>query len=158
METSAAGRAFIQGWETLRLTVYDDGSGYPTVGWGHKVGLRDRLKIGDTITRERAEGLFALDLVIHEDPVRALPPNVQLEQHEFDALVSLVWNIGERLFGMSTVRKLLIAGVKSPAADAILKFDKTSVGGGPLVTSPGLVKRRVAERRLFLTANYDWSH
>lgn len=47
--------------EGLRLTVYKDSRGKPTVGLGHLVTPQDGLKIGDKITREKAEMLFAQD-------------------------------------------------------------------------------------------------
>jgi lysozyme len=156
METSDAGRAFIQAWEALRLTVYSDGVGKATVGWGHLVRLRDALRIGDTISRERADALFAGDILLVDDALSGLP--VDLAQYEHDALASWLFNCGTAVLQGSTLRKQLQLGLRTAAADQLLRWDKGHDASGALVTLPGLAKRRAAERKLFLTGVYDATH
>lgn len=75
------------------VQVYDDGFGIPTVGLGHKVISTDKLKLGDTITVERAKEFLSIDL----SPVEAAINRevmVALHQYEYDALVSILFNSG----------------------------------------------------------------
>lgn len=80
--------------EGVRLTVYRDVAGYPTVGVGHLVTPRDNLNVGDRITYERALELLEDDLREAEKGVRNLVGDLVLYQNEFDALVDLVYNVG----------------------------------------------------------------
>ncbi len=64
----AASRALITAQEGLgknrsdRLVVYTDTTGHPTVGIGHKVVPADNLRVGDTISQDRADQLFQGDI------------------------------------------------------------------------------------------------
>lgn len=156
MQTSDKGIEFVKGWEQLRLIVYRDGVDKATVGWGHLVGIRDGLRLGDTISRERADALLASDLLLVDDALDSLP--IALEQHEHDALASWLFNCGIGVLRTSTLSRQLQLGLKSAAADQLLRWDKGHDATGATITLPGLTKRRQAERRLFLTGNYDWSH
>ncbi|MDA9918309.1 lysozyme [Erythrobacter sp.] len=80
--------------EGVRYDVYRDVAGYPTVGVGHLVLPQDRLRIGDTISHERALDLLEQDLGKAEQGVRALVGDLPINQYEFDALVDLVFNVG----------------------------------------------------------------
>lgn len=151
MEVSQLGRDFIRGWEALRLTAYNDGYGFATVGWGHRCLPSDQIRIGDTISLERAVQLFDHDIAIPERILDYL--GVDLEQHEFDALASLIWNIGGSAFAGSTIKKFLLGGRKASIAD---EFGRWVRSAGKV--SPGLVERREAERDLFLAGVYDWEH
>ena len=77
---------------------------------------------------------------------------VPLNQNEFDALVSLVFNIGGTAFRKSTLRAKLNAGDRKGAADAFLSWNKITKGGKK-VALEGLTSRRKAERLQFLAAN-----
>lgn len=81
--------------EGVRLTVYRDAIGKPTVGVGHLVRAEDGLAVGDTITMEQAMDFLESDLKSAEAAVHRLVGDLPLHQHEFDALVDLVFNIGE---------------------------------------------------------------
>jgi hypothetical protein len=74
---------------------------------------------------------------------------VPLTQNQFDALVSLVYNIGQTAFSNSTLLKKLNAKDYQGAADQFLRWNK---GGGKVMK--GLVRRREAERALFLEVTY----
>ena len=75
--------------------------------------------------------------------------HVALNQHQFDALVSLVFNIGDGNYATSTLRKRLNSGDYAGAAAQFAVWNKGEVDGEKTVL-PGLVTRRAAERALFL--------
>jgi lysozyme len=140
MDVSPRGIALIQRFEGLRLTAYLDSVDKPTIGYGSTKGVR----MGDEITQAQAVELLAADVERHADGVRRLV-DVPLTQNQFDALVSLVFNIGVGAFRRSTLLRKLNAGDHRGAADELLRW--TKAGGREL---RGLVRRREAERALFL--------
>ncbi len=147
MNTSHEGRAALALHEGVRLTAYKDSVGILTIGVGHTAAAGPPEPTpGMTITKEECDAILARDLARFEDAVNRLV-TVPLNQNEFDALVSLVFNIGEGAFKNSTVLRKLNAGDRKGAADAILMWDKA---GGHVVK--GLTNRRRAERELFLSA------
>ena len=81
--------------EGVRLVVYRDVAGYPTVGVGHLVLPEDGLRVGDRITYDQAIDFLEHDLRKAERGVVRLLGNLKVKQHEFDALVDLVYNVGE---------------------------------------------------------------
>ena len=143
MRTDRAGIAFIKAQEGVELKVYADPRGLPTVGIGHLVTGQDGLNLGDTITEAQAETFLGDDLAAAEKAVSELI-TVKLTQSQFNALVSLVFNIGRTRFAASTLRRLLNCGDYSGAAE---QFEKWIYAAGRKL--PGLVNRRKAERALF---------
>ena len=141
MQLSPDGLELIQRHEGLRLTAYLDPVGVPTIGYGHISTAR----MGQTITELEALELLLADIERFEDGVERLV-QVTLNQHQFDALVSLAFNIGLGAFGKSTLLRKLNAGDYTGAA---AEFDRWIHAGGRVL--PGLVKRRSDERRLFET-------
>jgi lysozyme len=143
MITSPAGRKLIEEFEGLSLAAYQDQRGIQTIGYGHTAGV----KSGDTCTQAEADAWLGYDLQTAESAVNSMC--VSLTQNQFDALVSLTYNIGIGNFGESTVRKRLTIGTPDyqGAAEAFLMWDKTNGA-----VNPGLVNRRTAEKALFLTA------
>ncbi|HID8403868.1 TPA: lysozyme [Serratia marcescens] len=144
MKTSAKGREFIKGFEQLRLKAYPDPGtgGEPwTIGWGHTKGV----KPGGRITQEQAEAFFSEDLAVFELTVNSAIKRT-MTQNQFDAMVSLAFNIGGPAFAGSTLVKKFNAGDAHEAAD---EFSKWRNSAGKVM--PGLVKRRAAEREMFLS-------
>lgn len=142
MKTSQRGIDLIKSFEGLRLTAYPDpGTGGDpwTIGYGHTKGVKPGMKI----TENWAEELLRDDLAEFEAAVNGLV-KVRLCQHQFDALVSLVFNIGPGAFSDSTLLRLLNAGLYD---DAALQFVRWNKGGGKVLS--GLTRRRMAERKLF---------
>ncbi len=95
---STKGLDFIARHEALpngqpALKIYRDSAGYPTIGYGHKILPGEDLSKG--ITKAQAEALLRQDV---QHAVREV--NVGLKapasQNQFDALVSLAYNTGER--------------------------------------------------------------
>lgn len=144
MRMSKEGLAFLAREEGLRLAPYNDSAGHATIGVGHLIHhgpftAEDRRRYRG-FTHGEALGLLARDVRTREDAVKALV-TVRLIQDEFDALVSLVFNIGVGAFADSTVLRKLNLGDRRGAARAFLMW---KVGG------PGLIFRRRRERALFL--------
>lgn len=143
MKTSQTGLQLIRKHEGLRLDAYRDPANIWTIGYGHTKTARS----GQRITREQAETLLLQDAAQAEQSVKALV-KVPLKQNEFDALVSLVFNIGAGNFAKSTLLKKLNQGSKGEAAAEFEKWNKARVNG-QLQTLPGLITRRRDERQLF---------
>jgi lysozyme len=110
-----------------------------TIGWGH---TGPSVKLGDKIDQKTADSLLRMDLKYAETALWGLT----LNQNQFDALVSLIYNIGFGNFSRSTLLKCLRAGDYEGAADEFIKWNKA---GGHVLN--GLTNRRKAERALFLT-------
>ena len=141
MKTSENGREIIKAFEGVRLTAYLDSVNIPTIGVGHIRGV----KMGQTITMEQADAFLADDLKDAEDAVNR-GVKVDVTQNQFDAMVSLTFNIGGGAFTSSTLLRKLNAGGTIEAADQFLVWTRA---GGRVIQ--GLVNRRRAERELFLT-------
>lgn len=126
---------------------YKDAVGVWTIGYGHTAGVRSS---SSPLTKAEAEALLKHDLnVKYAPPVAkaAKAAGVTLTQNEFDALVSAVYNLGPGILdrGRSMGDALRAKSRKKMAA----AFPLYVKAGGK--TLPGLVKRRAAERKLFLT-------
>lgn len=128
------------------LKAYKDDVGVWTIGWGHTRGV----KAGDVITYQQAERLLRTDTRQTEVDVARLTRGYATTQAQFDALCSLVFNIGAGLFATSTCLRLHRKGDHTGAAEAMKLFKKGRVGG-KLVTLKGLVRRRAAEAALYLS-------
>ncbi|MBK3870977.1 lysozyme [Stutzerimonas frequens] len=139
MHTSQNGLDLIKSFEGLRLSAYKDVVGVVTIGYGTTSGV----KMGDTITKERAEELLREDVKRFEQQVQRLV-KVPLTQGQFDALVSFVYNLGAGNLSNSTLLRLLNAG---DYAGAGAQFERWNKAGGKVLA--GLVRRRAAERALF---------
>lgn len=131
--------------EGLRLKAYLDSVGIWTIGYGDTGP--DVVK-GLVITKENAEERLRKRLVEFEGYVDRYV-KVALTQNQFDALVSLVYNIGPANFASSTLLKKLNDGDYQGAADQFLVWNKGRVDG-KLVRIEGLANRRAKERKQFL--------
>jgi lysozyme len=139
MNTSDKGAEFITQHEGERLKAYRDVAGILTIGVGHTGDVEE----GDTITKEQSRELLLGDLSEAEDAVNAYV-KVELNQNQYDALVSFVFNVGAGNFKSSTLLKKLNAGDYEGAAG---QFERWDMAGGRHI--PGLLKRRHAEAALF---------
>jgi lysozyme len=149
---SPAGLQLIKQFEGCRLTAYQDSAGIWTIGYG-TTGSVDgqRICAGMELDEPTAERLLADALPVFEEDVNRLVTWAYLSQHHYDALISLVYNIGTTNFSHSTLLKQLNAGDVQSAADQFLLWCKlTDPRTKQKVTSPGLLRRRQAERALFL--------
>lgn len=107
----------------------------PTIGFG----TTENVKMGDRITPDRALVRLLADASKFERAVKRCAA-VPMFDYEFQAYVSLTYNIGEGAFCRSTLVKKLVAGDYEGACREILKWDKQA--GKPL---PGLTRRRQSE-------------
>lgn len=146
MHISPSGIDLICNFEGKRLTAYDDGVGVWTIGFGTTV-YPNGIKVmkGDTCTEAQAKTYMAHDLKKFASAVNNAV-TVPLNQNQFDALVSLAYNIGTGAFSKSTLVKKLNANDYRSAAD---QFDVWVNAGGKRMQ--GLVNRRAKEKALFLS-------
>lgn len=112
-----------------------------TVGFGHTG--KDVTK-GMRITQEQADAWLKSDLDRAASSVNALV-TVPLTQNQFDALCDFVFNVGAGNFIASSLLRLLNGG---NYAGASVQFDRWNLAAGKIL--PGLTKRRIAERQLFM--------
>jgi lysozyme len=137
------GRQLLAQSESLRLDAYPDGSVW-TIGWGTtRIGGKPVVK-GMRLTRRDADLLFHKDLLRFEQEIESLV-TVPLTDNQYAALVSLVYNIGGAKFKSSTLLKLLNQSKYEEAAE---EFPRWVFSRGKRLA--GLVKRRDAEKNLFL--------
>ena len=145
MKTSDAMRKMIEGWEGLRLEAYPDPAtgGDPwTIGYGH---TGPDTAEGVVITQEQADALMAHDLARFEEGVAAELGDAPVTQGQFDAMVSLSYNIGLGNFRKSSVLRDHLAGNYQMAADAFLLWNKAA--GREM---DGLTRRREGEAQAYI--------
>lgn len=135
MKTSQNGIDLIKKHEGCHLTAYKCPAGAWTIGYGHTAGVKEGMKI----TQQQAEEFLKQDLEKYEKYVFVYVKH-PLNQNQFDALVSFVFNCGA-----GNLKTLASSRTLEQIADAILLYNK---GGG--VVLQGLVKRRKEEQALFL--------
>ncbi len=134
---SAAGLVGITQWEgyTDHAIIPIPGD-VPTIGFGTTGGVR----LGDRTTPPKALARALNDVSQFEGALKECVA-VPLHQHEYDAFVSLAYNIGPDAFCNSTLVRLLNAGDYAAACAQISRWNRA---GGRVVQ--GLVNRRAAER------------
>lgn len=137
MKLSQRIKQLIKQWEGCCLTAYRCPSGVVTIGYGHTEGV----KLGQRITQTEADALFESDINEFADAVTPLIGAAPVNGNQFDALVSLAYNIGTAAFSKSTLLRKVRANPDDPSIRA--EFDRWVRGGGRVL--PGLVKRRSAE-------------
>lgn len=143
--TATKGIELIKSFEGLRLTAYRCAAGVWTIGYGHTGTVDGKLISGGmTITAAKATVLLKKDLSYFEASVNACV-TAPITQNMFDALVSFAFNVGAGALRRSTLLKKLNAKDYDGAADEFLLWNKA---GGKVLN--GLVRRRKAERTLFL--------
>jgi len=150
LAASVAGLGFITAGEKREYAAYAD----PVLGWkvpticdGH---TGPDVRRGMRATDSMCDSWRAADAQVSVNAIRRCSPAAKLSQPEFDALVSLTHNIGPTAYCTSTIAKKVNRGDYSGAA---AEFDRWVYSGGKKV--PGLVNRRNAEERLFLTGAYE---
>jgi len=141
MRISNQGLSLIKKFEGLVLKAYYCAAGVLTVGYGHTKGVsKDTV-----ITPDIAEVLLKEDCINSELCVTKLV-TVNLNQQQFDALVSFVFNVGGGALERSTLRMKLNRGDYIGASK---EFEKWCFAGGRKLK--GLQRRRLAEKALFIS-------
>jgi lysozyme len=143
LQPSRACIDLIKRFEQCRLHAYlPTPQDVPTIGWG-STGLDIRL--GMTWTQEQADARFLLDVARFADKVeKLLQDGAATTQGEFDALVSLAYNIGTGNLASSTLLRMHKAGDKAGAAAQFARWNKQK---GKVLN--GLTIRRAAEASLY---------
>lgn len=166
MRTSDKGIHLMHLFEGYRDKPYLCSAHMWTIGWGH-VLYHDQLKLPITRpegyqgplrkeyqlqakdnrvwSKPELEEIFKADLGTFERGVLRLAPNLAGRQHSFDACVAFAFNVGTGNFQRSSIRQRILREDWSGAADAFMQWTKA---GGKVLK--GLVRRREAERALFL--------
>ena len=152
LNTSTELKAALIEEEGVRLTVHADPVGNPTVGVGHLVTPTDGLTMGERISMDRALDLLNADLALAEDAVERLLGDLPVNQHEFDALVDLVFNVGEGGVSQSQSPRLN-AAIAAHDYDAIV--EELSYGSASGQELRGLALRSERRTAIFEQANYE---
>jgi|TARA_R100000084_G_C4580916_1_gene113768 GH24 family phage-related lysozyme (muramidase) len=139
MNISEEGKSLIKKFEGCKLEAYLDAVNVPTIAYGRT----KNVKMGDVCTQEQAEEWLDEELYEYEGYVKD-QVNVNLEQYQFDALVSWVYNLGPTNLSKSTLLKVLNDGKYNDVPAQIRRWNKA--GGNVL---EGLTRRREAEALLF---------
>lgn len=143
MKTSKRGINLIKQCEGLRTRAYRCPAGHLTIGYGH---TGPDVKVLSTVTEAEAEALLITDLHTAEAAiVRFIKP--ALTQNQYDALVSLIFNIGVNAFGNSTLLKKVNRNPYDPAIEH--EFKRWVFAQRKKL--PGLVVRRQKEAELYFT-------
>lgn len=140
IQTKESTIALIHHFEGLRHTAYDDGHGNMTIGVGHLIKESEPHLFFATLKMHEIQHLLKRDLKPCEAflTTRVGSP---LNQSQFDALMSVCFNIGLDKFKDSEIVRYLNKNNYQKAGDAILNWNKPSI----------LEARRYQERKLFLS-------
>lgn len=147
MITSQKGIELNKYFESCKLTSYLCPAGVWTIGYGHTRTARS----GMTITRFQAEQLLKEDLLIVETQINKLDLN--LNQNQFDALVSFTFNLG---IGNLKKSKLLQL-IKLDPNDFLIAFEFPKWRKANGVVLKGLERRRKIEAQLYFTGHANES-
>lgn len=135
-----AGLAILKHYESCELEAYLCPNRRWTCGWGETEGVTRNTKWTQTYADERLEQ----SLRVREAAIEKLV-TVSLTSNQFSSLVSFVYNVGVDAFSKSTLLRLLNKGDYSGASEQFRRWDKA---GARIL--PGLTRRRIAERDLFM--------
>ncbi len=138
---NAAGVALVKDFEGLHLAPYLCPAKVWTIGYGHTRTVRAGMRISP----EQADQLLADDLSLAARAVARLV-RVPLNDNQFAALVSFVFNVGTTNFENSTLLKLLNRGWYEQVPAQLTRWNRAS---GEVLG--GLARRRAAEARLWGT-------
>lgn len=141
MKTSNKGIELIKKHEGFRSKAYRCSANVLTIGFGHTLNVKST----DVIDKAQAEYFLRQDVEFAEKEVNK--HNLNINQNQFDALVSFVFNLGVGNFARST----LLRKIKSNPNDPTIRkeFERWIYAGGKVLT--GLVRRRKEEAELYFT-------
>lgn len=144
MKISRNGLYLIESFEGFRAKAVSLPDGRYTIGFGHAATARE----GMIINREQAEQLLLWDLIPVEEAVRSLV-HAPINQNQFDALVSFIFNIGIEKFKESDILKYLNQGQMVNAALAMNLWRRSIINGREILVD-ALIRRRAHEIAIFL--------
>lgn len=140
MKTSSIGLALIARFEGFSPTPYLCPAGYLTIGYGHVIRADEAF---EAITEDKAQALLTDDVAVAERAIHRFI-SIPLTQHQFDALISFTFNLGSGALQRSRLRRIINCAEHDAVPAELLRW--VWAGGRKL---PGLVRRRVAEGRLY---------
>jgi lysozyme len=143
MKTSQKGLTLIKKFEGFSDKEYICPAGKPTIGYGHVILPSEHFS--SSITKEEAEILLKKDLQPREKSLNILV-KVNINQNQFDALISLIYNIGVENFKQSTLLKFVNDKLFDKIPDQFRRWKYINK-----VVSKGLLNRREEEIKLWLT-------
>lgn len=147
MNLNDRGIALMHEFEGLRLAAYLCPALIPTIGWGNtRYENGQPVKMGDVITKERADELFKHIATEFSQGVRR-SVSADLTENQFSALVSFAYNLGLGNLRRSTLLKKVNANPADPSIKN--EFMKWTKSGGKVLQ--GLVRRREAESNLYFS-------
>ncbi len=144
MHISAEGLSLIKKFEGCELKAYRCAANVLTIGYGTIKNVTEGMEI----TQEEAETLLQEEMHEYEGYINDMV-KVPLEQHQFDAMVSWVFNLGSGNLSSSTLLKKLNNSEYDEVPAQIRRWNKA---GGKVLD--GLIRRREAEAKMFM--NQDW--
>ena len=147
MKISKKGLELIKEFEGFSANAYLDVVKIPTIGWGNTFYADGRkVKLGDQISK--ADALELLEFVANKYFADKIFPKIKVKvsQNQFDAMVSLAYNIGLGAFLKSTLLKKINQGDFKGAS---LEFERWNRAGGKVLL--GLTRRRLKEKALFIS-------
>ena len=139
MQISQEGLSLIKKFEGCELEAYKCAAGVWTIGYGSTKGVKSE----DTITQEEADQLLLHEMAEYEGYVNDMV-KVDLNQNQFDSLVSWVFNLGPSNLSSSTLLTRINNKDWKDVPNQIKRWNKA---GGK--TLQGLIRRRDAEALLF---------
>ena len=139
MNISLEGINLIKHFEGCELEAYKCPAGVWTIGYGHTKDVQP----GDSWSEDHADHMLEVEMEEYEKYINDLV-TVELNQNQFDAMVSWVYNLGVGNLQSSTLLKVLNAGDYAGVPEQMLRWNKA---GGKVLE--GLTRRRQAEADLF---------
>ena len=139
MKISNNGLDLVKHFEGLVLEAYKCPAGVWTIGYGHTKDVQP----GDSWSEDHADHMLEVEMEEYEKYINDLV-TVELNQNQFDAMVSWVYNLGSSNLQASTLLKVLNAGDYEGVPAQIMRWNKA---GGKVLE--GLTRRRQAEADLF---------
>ena len=141
MKTGEKGKKLIKSFESCKLKAYRCPAGVWTIGYGHTKGVKE----GMVISQEDAERFFEEDIKEFEKQLNSL--QLAINQNQYDALMSFIYNVGLARLAKST----LLKKVKANSEDKTIRneFNKWVYSGAHKL--PGLQRRRAAEADLYFS-------
>ncbi|WP_019505354.1 lysozyme [Pleurocapsa sp. PCC 7319] len=139
----------VKQFEGFRSYSYFDTSGLPVIGYGQTRINGRTVTMGQYISQAQADVALEQELY-HIQSIVLSHVKVDVNPHQLGALTSLVFNAGTGILTNSTLIRKLNAGDYAGAANEFPRWNKAHQGGR-LVVFPGLTRRRLEEKKLFLT-------
>lgn len=138
----------IKRWEALSLKAYlptkDD---VPTIGWGHTRGV----KMGDEIAVEEAESFLKTDVAEAERTLKEAVGEAPMTTLQYDALVSMTFNLGPQLWNETGIYKAVLA---EDHTEVMRQMSRWVYQGKKKLL--GLEKRREFERGIYFAGTVVW--